>query len=84
MSGKACVSSSPPDLFVDREWCDGAAGHVVRVFEADESGGCAVVYLRSDGVADLRPGEDAALAGDGSRRAAGEGGHHRHLPVEDM
>ena len=84
VGGQAGCDGSFPNLFVDRKWGDGAAGHVVRVFKTDETGRCVIVKLRRNGTAYLLPGEDAALSSNGARQAAGEGGHHRHLPIEYM
>src|SRR6202044_2905986 len=84
MDGQTGLYSSLPDLFIDWERRHGAAGHVVRVLKADKTSGCAVVYFRRDGCADLRPGENTALAGNCARQAARERRHHRHLPVENM
>ncbi len=84
VDGEAGFGGSGPDLLHGGERGDGAAGHVVGVFEADEGGLGAVVDLRADGGGDDGPGEDAAFGGDGAALAAGEGGGHGHLPVEDV
>jgi len=82
VGGKAVRCGSLPDFFVGGERGYGATGHIVRVLQADETGGGMVIKFGRDGAADLLPGEDAALGGDGARQAAGESGHHRHLPIE--
>ncbi len=84
VDGKACLLRSGPDGFQGVERGDGAAGHIVRVFDTDEAGGRAVVDLRRDGGCEVLPGEDAARRGDGAEGAAGEVGDHAHLPIEDV
>ena len=84
MDGEAGLLGAGPDCFQGVEWGHGAAGHVVRVFDADETGGGAIVDLGRDGGREVLPGEDAARSGDGAEGAAGEVRHHAHLPIEDV
>ena len=84
MNRETGLFGASPDGFEGGERSDGAAGHIVRVFDTDETGGCAVVDLWRDGGREMLPGEDAARRHDGAEGAAGEVGDHAHLPVEHM
>src|SRR5260370_30504351 len=55
MHGQAGIVRAVPDLLQDGEGGHRSAGHVMRVFEADEAGLGAVVDLRPDGLLDVRP-----------------------------
>ncbi len=84
MHGQPGLPRASPDLFQHRKRRYRAAGHIVRVFEADQSSLRTVVDLRADRRLDVVPRQNASLRRNRPRQAAGERRHHRHLPVEHM
>ena len=84
MHWELCLAGTLPYLLQYGQGRHRATGHIVGVLQADERGLRTVVDLRADGWLDVIPGEDAALRRYCSRETAGEGGHHRHLPIEHV
>ena len=63
---------------------DGAAVHVVRIFELDERGLRVVINFRADQRLDQIPGEHAIGRGRGTRQAARNGGHRSEFVEVDV